>query len=83
MAHIVSRLKTSDTSKVVSLHGLPKSIVSDIRFTNHFWRTLWSLLGTKLKFSTTYHPQTDSQIEVINRSLGNLLRSLVSKSLTT
>ncbi|CAA7401494.1 unnamed protein product [Spirodela intermedia] len=66
MAHFVPCLKTSDTSKVPSLyfreilrlHGLPKSIVSDhdVRFTKHFWRTLWSLLGTKLKFSTAYHP---------------------------
>ncbi|CAA7401507.1 unnamed protein product [Spirodela intermedia] len=55
MAHFVPCLKTSNTSKVPSLyfreilrlHGLPKSIVSDhdVRFTNHFWRTLWSLLG--------------------------------------
>ncbi|CAA7407447.1 unnamed protein product [Spirodela intermedia] len=52
----------SSPAAIVRLYGLPKSIVSDhdIRFTNHFWRTLWRLLGTKLKFSTAYHPQTDS-----------------------
>ncbi|CAA7409160.1 unnamed protein product [Spirodela intermedia] len=82
MAHFVPCSKISNASKVASLYlreivhlqGLPKSIVSDrdVR-----------LLGTKLKFSTAYHPQIDGQTEVINRSLGNLLRSLLGESLTT
>jgi hypothetical protein len=38
---------------------------------------LWKNLGTELYFSSTYHPQTDGQNEVVNRSLGDLLRSLV------
>ena len=90
MAHFLPYSKTSDASKIAKLYfdeivkfyGLPKTIVSDrdVPLISDFWKTLWHLVGTKLKFSTAFHPQTDSQIEVVNRSLGNLLRCLVDEA---
>ena len=47
--------------EIVRLHGVPLSIISDRdpRFTSRFWRSLQQALGTELKFSSAFHPQTD------------------------
>ncbi|OMO52725.1 Integrase, catalytic core [Corchorus capsularis] len=93
MAHVIACTKTDDAinvanlflKEIVRLHGMPRTIVSnrDAKFLSHFWRTLWAKLGTKLLFSTTCHPQTDGQTEVVNRTLSTLLRALIKKNLRT
>ena len=90
MAHFLPCSKTFDASKIaklyfdeiVKLYGLPETIVfdRDVRFMNYFWKTLWHLVGTKLKFFTAFHTQTNGQTEVVNRGLGNLLRCLVGEA---
>ena len=57
------------------------SIISDrdSRFLSDFWSTLWGLMDTKLKKRTTFHPQTDGKIEVVNRTMVRLLQDYCSK----
>jgi transposase InsO family protein len=61
------------------LHGIPKAIVSDrnTNFTSNFWRGLFKVFGTNLNFSTTYHPQSDGQIERVNQIIEDMLKMYV------
>ena len=81
-------LKTTSTAQevygllerhVLGERGIPRYIISDrdSRFTSHFWEGLWRGMGTTLKRSTAFHPQTDGQTERANRTLVEALRSFV------
>ena len=44
-------------------------------FTSAFWSRLHQALGTALKYSTAYHPQTDGQTERVNQILEDMPRA--------
>ena len=64
---------------IVKLHGVPSRIVSDrgTQFTSKFWKSLHKAMGTKLDFSSSYHPQTDGQTERVNQIMEDMLRACV------
>ena len=55
----------------VKHHGFLKTLVSyrDLVFLNDVWEEMLCLSGTKLYFTTAYHPQSNGQTEVRNRGL--------------
>lgn len=91
MVHFITCHKTDDTThianlffkEIVRLHGVPKSIVydRDVKFLSHFWRVLKGKIINKLLFSTAYHPKTDGETKVVNRTLTQLLRIVIQKNL--
>ena len=66
--------------EVMRLHGIPESIVSDrdTKFTSIFWKELHRLMGSKLLMSTVFHPQTDGATEQANRSIAQILQTVVA-----
>jgi hypothetical protein len=74
-----SQLAELYTNRIVSLHGVPLEISSDRGsiFTSKFWESFQQAMGTKLLFSTAYHPQTSGQVERVNQILEDMLRACV------
>ncbi|KAA0040422.1 retrotransposon protein, putative, Ty3-gypsy sub-class [Cucumis melo var. makuwa] len=65
--------------KIMSQYGVPVSIVSDRdpRFTSKFWPSLQKAIGIGLKFSTSFHPQTDGHSKRTIQTLEDMLRACV------
>ncbi|MBW0537620.1 hypothetical protein O181_077335 [Austropuccinia psidii MF-1] len=62
-------------SRVISHTGLFKNIISDRdpKFTSALWTNLHRLFGTKLLFSTAYHPQTDGLADRMVQTLEDMI----------
>ena len=65
--------------EIVWLHGIPVSVISDRdpKFTAYFWKSFQKAMGTHLTMSTTFHPQTDGQLERTIQVLRDMLRACV------
>ncbi|MBW0563293.1 hypothetical protein O181_103008 [Austropuccinia psidii MF-1] len=62
--------------RFISRTGILKNIISDRdpKFTSSLWTNLHQLFGTKLSFSTSYHPKTDGPAESIIQTLEDMVR---------
>ncbi|KAH9686284.1 hypothetical protein KPL70_014310 [Citrus sinensis] len=76
MTYTMDQLAEIYVKEIVRLNGVPISIISDrdARFTSTFWEKLHKAMGTRLKFSTSFHPQTDDQSERMIQTLEDMLR---------
>ncbi|MBW0576665.1 hypothetical protein O181_116380 [Austropuccinia psidii MF-1] len=63
-------------TRVVSWTGIFTNIISDRdpQFTTALWTNLHQLFGTKLSFSTAYHPKTDGLAERLIQTLKDMVR---------
>lgn len=70
------------TEHIVRLHGIPKKLVSDRDrvFLSKFWQELFHLSGTTLSMSSAYHPESDGQTEVVNKTIELYLRATVHEN---
>ncbi|KAA3477814.1 DNA/RNA polymerases superfamily protein [Gossypium australe] len=75
----LQKLSKLYVAEIVRLLGVPVSIISgrDPRFTSRFWKVLHQVLGTRLDFSTAFHPQTDGQSERVIQIFEDMLRGCV------
>ncbi|MBW0479105.1 hypothetical protein O181_018820 [Austropuccinia psidii MF-1] len=63
-------------NNIIATCAVPKLIISDRdpKFTSEFWTNLYDMLGTKLAFSTAYHPQTDGLDERMIQTIEDIIR---------
>ncbi|XP_071724404.1 uncharacterized protein [Rutidosis leptorrhynchoides] len=79
--YTVRSVADSFVQDIVRLHGIPRSIVSDRDpvFMSNFWQEIFRSQGTQLRMSSAYHPETDGQTEVVNRTLESYIRCFASE----
>lgn len=84
MAHFIPVTKGADSETVIDLfidsvlklHGFPVEILSDQDklFTSKLWQRSMQRFKIATKFTSTYNPSTDGQVERMNRTIMEMLR---------
>ncbi|KAD3337459.1 hypothetical protein E3N88_32979 [Mikania micrantha] len=69
------RANTGGRVFALTAHDATKTTDRDPRFTSHFWKGLQCAWGTRLRFSTAFHPQTDGQSKRTIQTLEDMLRA--------
>ncbi|MBW0517088.1 hypothetical protein O181_056803 [Austropuccinia psidii MF-1] len=63
-------------NNIISTCGVPKVILSDRdpKVTSEFLTNIYEMLGSKVSFSTAYHPQTDGLAERMIQTMEDIIR---------
>ena len=90
MIHIAPCVGQSDAPVLARLflenvfryHGMPTRFISDrdTRFNSDFWKEFFGHCKVTNNMSSAFHPQTDGQTEIVNKSIENYLRHFVAEN---
>ena len=66
--------------RVVNIFGLPDRIIADRdkRWATDFWKSVVAYYGSNMALSSSHHPQTDGQTEILNATIEQMLRAYVA-----
>ena len=70
--------------KIATKFGIPKSIICDRdpRWTSEFWKAVAKALKSSMLLSSSHHPQTDGQTEIVNKFLETMIRAYIKPDKT-
>jgi len=81
LSTITSRDVVNFLSQIFTRFGTPNTIITDngVQFNSDFTKIFLDLYDVYIKFTVTYHPESNGLTENRNREIGKLLRLLASK----